>query len=134
MLLDKAPVTRLTFGAGLFIGYQRALERGLPLPEMAVTGDGETVATELDTALRRRVIESIGMVLPRLLEREIPDVTEGMLLVQELGLRSTAILELLVELEESLEIQIDVEDIDRDDMNSVGDLASFVASHSLADG
>jgi acyl carrier protein len=89
---------------------------------------------ELDTVLRQRVIESISTVLPRLLERELPGVAEGMLLMEELGLRSTAILELLVELEESLEIQIDVEDIDRDDMNSVGDLASFVASHALADG
>jgi acyl carrier protein len=93
----------------------------------------EAVAPETDTALRQRVIESIGMVLPRLLEREIPSVAEGMLLMDELGLRSTAILELLVELEENLEIQIDVEDIDRGDMNSVGDLATFVASHSLAD-
>jgi acyl carrier protein len=91
------------------------------------------VTPGLDTALRQRVIESIGMVLPRLLERELPGVAEGMLLMEELGLRSTAILELLVELEENLEIQIDVEDIDRDDMNSVGDLASFVASHAVAD-
>ena len=91
----------------------------------------EAVAPELDTALRERVIESIGMVLPRMLEREIPAVTESMLLMDELGLRSTAMIELLVELEEDLGIQIDVEDIDRDDMSSVGDLASFVASHAL---
>ena len=94
----------------------------------------ETVTAELDTALRQRVIESIAAVLPRLLEREIPAVAESMLLMEELGLRSTAIIELLVELEETLDIQIDVEDIDRDDVNSVGELADFVASHALADG
>jgi acyl carrier protein len=94
----------------------------------------ETVTAELDTTLRQRVIESIGTVLPRLLEREIPAVAESMLLMEELGLRSTAIIELLVELEETLDIQIDVEDIDRDDVNSVGELADFVASHALADG
>jgi acyl carrier protein len=94
----------------------------------------KTVTAELDTTLRQRVIESMGTVLPRLLEREIPAVAESMLLMEELGLRSTAIIELLVELEETLDIQIDVEDIDRDDVNSVGELADFVASHALADG
>src|ERR1700730_18951182 len=59
----------------------------------------ETVTAELDTTLRQRVIASIGTVLPRLLEREIPAVAESMLLMEELGLRSTAIIELLVELE-----------------------------------
>jgi acyl carrier protein len=108
----------------LFVTGQTALDRI----------EEETVTPELDTVLRQRVVESIGMVLPRLLEREIPAVAESMLLMEELGMRSTAMLELLVELEESLHIQIDVEDIDRDDMNSVGDLADFVASHALADG
>jgi acyl carrier protein len=101
---------------------------------MTGTAEEETVTSELDSALRQRVIESIGTVLPRLLEREIPAVAESMLLMEELGLRSTAIIELLVELEEALDIQIDVEDIDRDDVNSVGGLADFVASHALADG
>src|SRR6266851_2094422 len=91
----------------------------------------EKVTPGLDTALRQRVIESIGIVLPRLLERDLPSVAESMLLMEELGMRSTAMLELLVELEESLQIQIDVEDIDRDDMTSVGGLADFVASHAL---
>jgi acyl carrier protein len=40
-------------------------------------------------------------------------------------------LELLLELEDSLDIQIDVEDIDEAAMTSVGDLADFVAGHAI---
>jgi acyl carrier protein len=42
-------------------------------------------------------------------------------------------LELLLELEDSLDIQIDVEDIDGAAMTSVGDLADFIAGHAISD-
>jgi acyl carrier protein len=101
---------------------------------MGPTGMGqEIVTTELDTELRQRVFDSIGQILPRVLGREIPQIADGTLLMNELGLRSATMLELLLELEENLEIQIDVEDIDSGGMNSVGDLADFVASHSIMD-
>jgi len=92
------------------------------------------VTTQLDTALRQRVFDSIGALLPRVLNREIAAVSDGTQLMDELGLRSTTMLELLLELEEELEIQIDVEDIDQGDMRSVGDLADFVAGHAMVDG
>ena len=92
------------------------------------------MTTQLDTALRQRVFDSIGALLPRVLSREIAAVSDGTQLMDELGLRSTTMLELLLELEEELEIQIDVEDIDQGDMKSVGDLADFVASHAMVDG
>jgi acyl carrier protein len=38
-------------------------------------------------------------------------------------------LELLLRLEEQLDIQIDVEQMDQDQIHTVGDLATFVASH-----
>lgn len=94
----------------------------------------EAVTTELDTDLRQRVYDSIGELLPRVLGREIPEMSEASLLMSELGMRSANMLELLLELEESLEIQIDVEDIDQGNVSSVGDLADFVASHSTTDG
>ncbi len=92
------------------------------------------MTTQLDTALRQRVFDSIGALLPRVLNREIAAVSDGTQLMDELGLRSTTMLELLLELEEELEIQIDVEDIDQGDMRSVGDLADFVAGHAMVDG
>lgn len=94
----------------------------------------EAVTTELDTDLRQRVYDSIGELLPRVLGREIPEMSEASLLMSELGMRSANMLELLLELEESLEIQIDVEDIDQGNVSSVGDLADFVAGHATMDG
>jgi acyl carrier protein len=93
----------------------------------------ETMTTQMDPQLRQQVFDSVGELLPRVLGKEIPVLTDGTLLMSELGMRSATMLELLLELEESLEIQIDVEDIDQGNMNSVGDLADFVASHSMTD-
>jgi acyl carrier protein len=95
--------------------------------------DQESVSVQLDTGLRQRVFDSMAALLPRVLAHEIPAVSDGTLLRDELGLRSTTMLELLLELEAELGIQIDVEEIDADDMNTVGDLAAFVASHSMTD-
>jgi acyl carrier protein len=53
--------------------------------------------------------------------------------MEDLGLSSSSTLELMLELEDALEIQINVEDIDRDDFRTVGTLASFVAGHLLGE-
>ena len=69
-----------------------------------------------------------------MLSREIPEISEDMKLMSELGMRSASMLELLLEIEDDLDIQIEVEDIDDAAMTSVGDLADFVASHAITDG
>jgi acyl carrier protein len=92
-----------------------------------------TVTAQLDTVLRRRVFDSIGVLLPKVLSRETGTVSDSTQLMSDLGLRSATMLELLLELEEDLEVQIDVEDIDQGDMNTVGDLANFVAGHATTD-
>jgi acyl carrier protein len=85
--------------------------------------------TGLDGEFRRRVVDTMTTVLARLLDRPGP-VTEDMRLMEELGLSSTFGLELLLELEDQLLILIDVEQMDQDQMRTVGDLATFVAGHS----
>jgi acyl carrier protein len=85
--------------------------------------------TGLDLEFRQRVIDTMITVLDRLLERPEP-VTEDMRLMEELGLSSTLGLELMLELEDQLLILIDVEQMDQDRMNTVGDLATFIAGHS----
>lgn len=89
--------------------------------------------TELDTTLRQQVVATMVALLPRVLRRELPELAEDTSLFDELGLSSVTTLELLLELEESLEIQVDVEDIGQDDLRSVGTLADFVAEHTVAD-
>jgi acyl carrier protein len=88
-----------------------------------------TPETGVDAEFRRRVIDTMTTVLPRLLDRPGP-VAEDMRLMEELGLSSTFALELLLELEDQLLILIDVELMDQDQMKTVGDLATFVAGNS----
>lgn len=86
-----------------------------------------------ETDLRQRVVDSIAVLLPRVLKRPVDAMPESARLFDELGLSSASTLELLLELEEDLEIQIDVEEIDQADLESIGALASFVATHTLDD-
>ena len=85
-----------------------------------------TPETALDDEFRQRVMDTMATVLARLLDRPEP-VTEDMRLMEELGLSSTFGLELLLELEDQLLILIDVEQMDTDQMATVGDLATFAA-------
>ena len=91
------------------------------------------MASVTDTDLRQRVLDSIAVLLPRVLKRDLGVISESASLFDELGLSSASTLELLLELEDVLEVQIDVEDISREDLESIGALASFVASHTLTD-
>ncbi|MGN9914542.1 phosphopantetheine-binding protein [Phytohabitans sp. LJ34] len=86
---------------------------------------------QLDTDLRPRVVDSIRMLLPRVLRKEMPEPTEQSRLMEDLGMSSSSTLELMLELEEDLALQIDVEDIDRDDFATVGTLADFVVRHLI---
>jgi acyl carrier protein len=85
--------------------------------------------TGADGEFRQRVVDTMTTVLARLLDRPEP-VTEDMRLMEELGLSSTFGLELLLELEDQLLILVDVEQMDQEHMETVGDLATFVAGHS----
>lgn len=85
--------------------------------------------TGVDGEFRQRVVETMTTVLARLLDHPEP-VTEDMRLMEELGLSSTFGLELLLELEDQLMILVDVEQMDQENMDTVGDFATFVATHS----
>jgi acyl carrier protein len=87
----------------------------------------------LDTDLRERIIEAMYPLLPRVLRREVTGASESTTLMEDLGLTSSTTLELLLELEESLEIQINVEDISEDDVTTLGALADYISGHLLTD-
>ena len=88
-----------------------------------------------DNTLRGRVMESIHVVLPKVLARDAEDaafeLSDGTRLMEDLGLSSAATLELMLELEDSLEIQVDVEEIEPADLASIGTLADFIAGHAV---
>jgi len=84
----------------------------------------------LDAELRRRVVDSLGTLLPQVLKRDLGAVPEEIRLFDELGLSSSKTLELLLALEEDLGIQVDVDEIDRGDLVSIGAFADFVTQHA----
>jgi acyl carrier protein len=90
------------------------------------------LTAHLDAALRQRVFERAGQILPGILGHPISAVTDSTELMADLGLRSATTLQLLLELEDALEIEIDVEDIDARNVTTIGALADYIASHSTA--
>ena len=84
--------------------------------------------TGVDADFRQEVVRTACDLLVLLLERDEP-VTETMRLMDELMVSSLLGLELLLRLEEQLDIQIDVEEMDPDQIVTVGDLATFVAGN-----
>lgn len=83
----------------------------------------------VDVPLRQQVVASMSDLLKRMLRLEQP-VTEGSKLEDELGMSSSQGVQLILDLERDLSIMIDVEDLDQDEMVTVGDLASFIAAHA----
>jgi acyl carrier protein len=84
---------------------------------------------QVEVALRQRVVEAMSEVIKRLVRRDEP-VTEDMDMADELGISSSLGLELLLEVEERTGIQIDVEALRPDELRTVGQLATFIATHS----
>lgn len=92
---------------------------------------GPTTMDQLDIDLRPQVVDTIRLVLPRVLRRDMPQTSEDTRLMEDLDMSSSSSLELMLELEESLGLQIDVEDIDRDDFATIGALADFVVENVI---
>ncbi|HEY0167508.1 MAG TPA: phosphopantetheine-binding protein [Jatrophihabitans sp.] len=84
--------------------------------------------TSVDAGFQQQVAQALAELLVLLLERDEP-VTEDMRLMDELMVSSLLGLELLLRLEEQFDIQIDVEQMDQDQIHTVGDLATFVAGN-----
>jgi acyl carrier protein len=82
---------------------------------------------------RARVVDSINLLLPRVLKRELPAQSEDVCLFDELGLTSASTLALILELEEELDIQIEVEEISQEDLRSLGTLADYVSTHAITE-
>jgi acyl carrier protein len=79
-------------------------------------------------------MEGICGLLPTVLKREVPDAGEHTALMQDLGMSSTTALELILELEEQLELEISVEELDRDHFTTVGTLSDYVAANLVPAG
>lgn len=72
-----------------------------------------------------RIVTAIGSALGNVLDNELPEITETTRLF-DLGLDSTSVLELLLQLEDALGQEFDNESLQMTDFETVGTLAGFV--------
>jgi acyl carrier protein len=84
----------------------------------------------MDQDLRKRVVDSIETLLPGIAGQDVATMAEDTRLFDELGLSSSKTLELLLALEEDLDIHVDVEDIERSSLETIGSMADFVTAHA----
>ncbi|MEU4442297.1 acyl carrier protein [Actinosynnema sp. NPDC050801] len=79
-------------------------------------------------APRERIVGAITAVLAQVLDYELPELTEQSRLFDELGLDSTGVFELLMQLEEALEVEFDTDNLEMAHFETVRSLADFVAA------
>jgi acyl carrier protein len=82
---------------------------------------------ETTTQDRGQVVKAIGAALGNVLDSELPEITEGTKLF-ELGLDSTGVLELLLQLEDQLGAEFDTDNLEMAHFETVGALAGFVTT------
>jgi len=83
----------------------------------------------IDVELRAQVVDTMTNLLRRILRLDHP-VTEQTNLMDELQLSSSQSAQLVLDLESDLSIMVDVEDLDAEEMCTVGDFADYVAAHA----
>jgi len=80
---------------------------------------------------RERTIEHIRIALSSVLNKEITDLGEDARLVADLNLDSTSVIELLMALEGSIGIELDLDELEPEVFTTVATLADFVEKESL---
>ncbi|MCX5077867.1 acyl carrier protein [Streptomyces sp. NPDC060334] len=80
----------------------------------------------VSTAERTRVVGTIAASLAAVLGHEIPGLTEESRLFDQVGLDSSGVFELLMALEESLDIELDTDQLEMAHFESVRTLADFL--------
>jgi acyl carrier protein len=83
---------------------------------------------------RTGIVEHIRQSLTTALGREMTGLRESTMLYEDLGLESIGTLELLLDLESTLGIEVDPEDLEMDVFRTVGSLADYVTGHLVTTG
>jgi acyl carrier protein len=76
---------------------------------------------------RGTVVDAITEAIRAVLRTELGEVAESTRLIQDLGMDSSAVFGLLLELEDALGFQVDTDILELRDLATVGSLADFVA-------
>lgn len=74
---------------------------------------------------RGRVLATVSAVLAKVLGRALPSLADETALIDDLGLDSTQVLELLMDLEEKLGVEFDFDVLEQDDIETLGSITNF---------
>lgn len=78
---------------------------------------------------RERVVDTVVTALRHVLDqREEVEIGEDTRLFADLGLDSTSVLELLMEVEDGLDLELDADSLEQHHFETVGTLSDFVLS------
>ncbi|MEU9708063.1 acyl carrier protein [Streptomyces sp. NPDC047967] len=72
------------------------------------------------------IVAQVETALSEVLEREVTGLTEEIRLFEDLHLDSTSVMEMLMELEDSMKIVIDPENLDMDDFRTIATLTGYL--------
>lgn len=97
-----------------------------------MTIDHTAGSTAVTSPELTETFDLVVRALSTTLEKPLPGVTLQTSLFHEIGLDSTGVLDLLMNLEEEAGIEIDMEDLDMRDFASVGNLVELVRARKDA--
>jgi acyl carrier protein len=80
---------------------------------------------------REQTVEHIRVALSVVLDREIPQLDADARLVEDLGMDSTNVVELMMALEDSIGLEVDLDELDPEVFSTVATLADFMRAEAL---
>ncbi|NJP95011.1 acyl carrier protein [Nonomuraea sp. FMUSA5-5] len=80
---------------------------------------------------REQTVEHIRVALSAVLDREIPQLDADARLVEDLGLDSTNVVELMMALEDSIGLEVDLDELEPEVFSTVATLADFMRAGAL---
>jgi acyl carrier protein len=76
---------------------------------------------------RTQIIEHLHIALSSVLNRDIPELSEDDRLFEDLALDSTSVIELLMSLEDTIDLEIDTDELEPEVFKTVGSLTDYIA-------
>jgi len=80
---------------------------------------------------REQTVEHIRVALSVVLDREIPQLDADARLVADLGLDSTNVVELMLALEDSIGLEVDLDELEPEVFDTVATLVDFMTAEAL---
>jgi acyl carrier protein len=78
---------------------------------------------------RADILNHVRITLSTVLNRDVPELSEEARLFEDLALDSTSVIELLMSLEDTIDVEIDPDELEPEVFKTVGSLADFIAAN-----